>query len=47
MEYADLYKLGKEYSEDKNMIKTEKGYLSQEFDLKSEEQEREEEEEFE
>ena len=29
------------------MIKTEKGYLSQEFDLKSEEQEREEEEEFE
>lgn len=47
MEYADLYKLGKEYSEDKNMIKTEQGYLSQEFDLKSEEQEREEEEEFE
>lgn len=46
MDYADLYRLGKDYSEDKNMIKTEQGYLSQECDLKSEIK-KEEEEEFE
>ena len=34
MEYADLYRLGKEYSEDKRMIKTEQGYLMQECDLR-------------
>ena len=34
MEYADMYKLGKDYAEDKNMIQTEYGYLNQERDLK-------------
>ena len=33
MDYADLDRLGKEYSEDKNMIKTQYGYLRQETDL--------------
>lgn len=43
MEYADLYRLGEEYSDDKNMIRTRQGYLMQEYDLRC----REEEEEFE
>ena len=34
MEYADLDRLGEEYSEDKNMTRTEYGYLNQECDLK-------------
>lgn len=34
MEYADLDRLGEEYSEDKNMIRTEYGFLNQECDLK-------------
>ena len=29
-----MYKLGKDYAEDKNMIQTEYGYLNQERDLK-------------
>ncbi len=44
MEYADLDKLGEEYSDDKGMIKTEQGYLMQECDLRYS---LEEEEEFE
>ena len=43
MEYADLYRLGEEYSTDKGMVKTQQGYLMQEHDLRC----REEEEEFE
>lgn len=34
MEYADLDRLGEEYSKDKNMIRTEYGFLNQECDLK-------------
>jgi len=34
MEYADLYRLGEEYSDDKAMIKTKQGYLMQECDLR-------------
>lgn len=34
MEYADLDRLGEEYSDDKGMIKTEQGYLMQECDLR-------------
>lgn len=38
MEYADLDRLGEEYSDDKGMIKTEQGYLMQECDLEEEEE---------
>ena len=34
MEYADLDKLGEEYSDYKGMVKTEQGYLMQECDLR-------------
>ena len=48
MDYADLDRLGREYSEDKNMARTEYGYLEQECDLKEYTlQQNEEEEEFE
>lgn len=47
MEYADLDRLGKEYSEDKNMTRTEYGYLNQECDLKEYISQEKEEEEFE
>lgn len=47
MEYADLDRLGEEYSEDKNMTRTEYGYLNQECDLKEYISQEKEEEEFE
>lgn len=48
MDYADLSKLGEEYAEDKNMIKTTQGYLMQECDCDlRNEIKKEEEEEFE
>ena len=34
MEYADLDRLGNDYAEDNNMVKTKYGYLKQETDLK-------------
>lgn len=46
MDYADLYRLGQEYADDKNMKKTAQGYLKQECDLKNKIR-KEEEEEFE
>lgn len=46
MDYADLERLGREYAEDKNIKRTEYGYLEQQQNLK-EELEIEEEEEFE
>ena len=46
MDYADLYRLGQEYADDKNMKKTAKGYLKQECYLKNKIR-KEEEEEFE
>lgn len=48
MDYADLSKLGEDYSDDKNMIKTTQGYLMQECDCNlRNEIKKEEEEEFE
>lgn len=46
MDYADLERLGREYADDKNIKRTEYGYLEQQQDLK-EELEIEEEEEWE
>ena len=46
MEYADLYRLGEEYSEDKNLTRTKYGYLNQETDLR-EDITKQKEEEFE
>ena len=46
MEYADLYRLGEEYSEDKNLTRTKYGYLNQESDLR-EDITKQKEEEFE
>lgn len=46
MDYADLERLGREYAEDKNIKRTEYGYLEQQQDLK-EELQIEEDEEFE
>lgn len=46
MDYADLDKLGEDYADDKNMIKTTQGYLTQECDLKNKiEKEKEKEQE--
>jgi hypothetical protein len=47
MDYADLERLGEEYSEDKNMIHTQYGFLNQECDFKEEISQKEEDEEFE
>lgn len=33
MEYADLERLGRDYAETKEIVKTQQGYLSQEFDF--------------
>ncbi len=47
MDYANLEELGRDYSEDKNMIKTEYGYLRQEDELEEYDLQKEEEEELE
>lgn len=43
MEYADLERLGRDYAETKEIVKTQQGYLSQEFDFQKKAQEEEEE----